>query len=52
MRKVVTALLAVIVVAAGLVAVKSQEASAATYCVQIFRIYYNSPGPTPAAMPA
>jgi Lamin Tail Domain len=44
MRKIVTSLLAVIVVAAGLIAVESQQASAASYCVQIFRIYYNSPG--------
>jgi hypothetical protein len=45
MRKIITSLLAVIVAAAGLVAVNSQQASATTYCVQIFRIYYNSPGP-------
>jgi len=44
MRKIVMSLLAVVVVAAGLVAGESQEASAAGYCVQIFRIYYNSPG--------
>ena len=44
MRKIVTSLLAVVVLAAGLVAIESQEASAASYCVQIFRIYYNSPG--------
>jgi hypothetical protein len=45
MRKIVTSLLGVIVVAAGLVAVESQQASAASYCLQIYRIYYNSPGP-------
>ena len=44
MRKLVSSILAIILTAAALVAIQSQQATAASYCVQIYRIWYNSPG--------
>ena len=47
MRRIIIAMLAAITAAAGLVAVQitaPSSAGAAVPCVQIYRIYYNSPG--------
>jgi Lamin Tail Domain len=44
MRRIVVAVITAITAVAGIVAIQPQQASAASYCLSIYRIYYNSPG--------